>query len=143
MEFSPTALEALVISVTAGLIILLIQFLSRSFVRSSVISDIKMLELEKERLESMKRSSVEMNRVGFRSVFAVLMMISIAEAIPHFAMFVRSQSTAYESLLSLFFWSGAGAMCFKFFRRYEDVKELKPAVQRIDGKIEKLSKRLK
>jgi hypothetical protein len=43
--------------------------------------DLEFLRLERQHLEAMKRSGVEMNRSGYRSLFFSLFLFALAEAI--------------------------------------------------------------
>lgn len=146
MEFNGATLEGIIIGVAGSLIaagiILLASKYYKKFQKSRMLSDIEMLTYEKEHLEEMKRSSVQMSRSSFRAIFAVLIMFSIGGGVPHFAEFLHSEGTAFYSLLSVFVWSSAGGVSYKYFRRFNDLNSMKSALARIDGKLEKLNSKL-
>lgn len=142
MELGPEDLKGLVIGVVGSVAVLVGHGYYKRLKRSNILTDIEMLTYEKEHLEGMKRSSVQMSRSSFRAIFAVLIMFSIGGAIPHFAEFLHSGGTAFYSLLSVFVWSGAGGISYKYFRRFNDLNSMKAAFARIDGKLEKLNSKL-
>ncbi|SIS88400.1 hypothetical protein [Neptunomonas antarctica] len=142
MELGPEDAKALIIGLVGGVIVLAGHGYYKKFERSNILSDIEILTYEKEHLEGMKRSSVEMNRVSFRAIFALLMIFSFAEGVPHFVRLVESAGSAYYSLVSLFVWATAGGISYKYFKRLNDLKSMKSALERIDGKIEKLNSKL-
>lgn len=147
MELGLEDLKNLAIGLLGGVIVLVGHGYYKRYQRSTILSDIEMLTYEKEHLEGMKRSSVEMSRSSFRAIFGVLMVFSIASGVPHFAEFVNSSSPSlsslsFHSLISLAVWSVAGATSYKYFRRFNDLKSMKSAIARIDGKLEKLNSKL-
>ncbi|WP_028470016.1 hypothetical protein [Neptunomonas japonica] len=142
MELGPEDFKNLSIGILGGAIVLVGHGYYKRLKRSNILSDIEMLTYEKEHLEGMKRSSVQMSRSSFRAIFAVFMMFSAAELVPHFAEFVNSRGASYHSLLCVFIWAGAGGISYKYFRRFNDLKSMKAAFARIDGKLEKLNSKL-
>lgn len=98
-------LRTLVTGVAGGLIVLVIAGGFRAYRRKSISEDIKFLEYEKSHLEAMKRSSVEMNRSSFRTVFFLLFLLGLANLMPKlFSYLPAGAMSSLGSLLTLFIW---------------------------------------
>ena len=112
------------------------------FHQKTIRDDIKFLELEKEHMAEMKRSSISMNRSSFRAVFLVLFLIGVANVVPN--LFKLADFSEKTSLfLSMSLWMLAAAVSLKFFRRYGHLKDYKEYIKNTDQRLEKLNSKVK
>jgi len=135
--------DGLILAVTGGLVTLAVQKIFKSIRIKTIRDDIEFIEFEKAHLEAMKRSSVEMNRSSFRGLFLVAMMIGIACYVPHFLLFIDLQLSDKESgFLGMILWAFVIAVTFKFWRRYDNLKNFKEATEKMDIRLDKLKLKL-
>ncbi|EIJ35285.1 hypothetical protein [Thiothrix nivea] len=133
----------LLIGIIGGLVVLGISKVYNAYRKKSIKSDIEFLEFEKKHLEEMKRSSVEMNRSSFRAIFAIFMFIGLANLIPHlFSLTGISVFVMAGSFLEVFLWGCVIWLSIGFWRRYDNLKNYKEAVERMDEKLVKLQEKL-
>lgn len=135
--------RTLFIGVLGGLMVLGIAKAYKLYLHKSVLEDIKFLEFEKKHLSEMKRSSVEMNRSSFRAIFALFLFIGLANLIPRIFSFINAEAlSGLSSFLTMNIWAMFVVLCIKFWRRYENLKNFKEAMDRLDQKLEKLRGKL-
>lgn len=135
--------KTLFIGVLGGLMVLGIAKAYKLYRHKSVQEDIKFLEFEKKHLGEMKRSSVEMNRSSFRAIFALFLFVGLANLIPRIFDFINAEAlSGLSSLVTLIIWAMFVGLCIKFWRRYENLKNFKEAMDKLDKKIEKLRGKL-
>jgi Na+/H+ antiporter NhaD/arsenite permease-like protein len=136
-------LKTLLLGIAGGLLVLAISKAYRAYRRKSIQDDISFTEYEKKHLEEMKRSSVEMNRSSFRALFALCLLIGLANLIPMFLKFVNAEKLSeISSLISLVIWSVFVGLSIKFWRRYDNLKNYKEATRKMDEKLEILQVKL-
>jgi len=135
--------KALAIGVFGGLIVLGISKVYRAYRIKSLKQDIELLEFEKGHLAEMKRSSVEMNRSSFKALFAVLILIALANLIPAFFEFVGLfLHNELDALISVALWAMVLALTVKFYRRYDNLKNFKEATEEIEEKLNSLKEKV-
>lgn len=135
--------KALLLGIIGGIIVLGLARAYRGYRRKSIQDDIKFLEFEKQHLEEMKRSSVEMNRSSFRAIFALFLFIGLANLLPKFLIFVDSEAfNLISSIMTLVIWSLFVGLCIKFWRRYDNLKNYKDATHKMNKKLEMLQSKL-
>lgn len=135
--------KTLFIGVLGGLMVLGIAKAYKSYRHKSVQEDIKFLEFEKKHLGEMKRSSVEMNRSSFRAIFALFLFIGLANQTPLIFDLINAEAlSGLSSLVTMIIWAMFIGLCIKFWRRYENLKNFKEAMDKLDEKIEKLRGKL-
>ena len=133
----------LLIGIIGGLIVLGISQIYNIYKKKSIKSDIEFLEFEKKHLEEMKRSSIEMNRSSFRAIFAIFMFIGLANVIPNsFALTNINAFIVAGSFLEVFLWAIIMWLSIGFWRRYDNLKNYKEAIEKIDKKVIKLQDKL-
>jgi hypothetical protein len=136
-------LRSLFIGVLGGLIVWLIIWTIKRYLKKSLLNDIELLEFEKEHLQAMKRSSVEMNRSSFRAVFALFLIFGIASITPHIFSFISPNAlSSLSSFFSVVFWGMFIGVSAKLWQRYDNLKNYKEAVIKIDVKLAKLQSKL-
>ncbi|TPW23754.1 hypothetical protein FH712_07405 [Marinobacter nauticus] len=136
-------LKTLFIGVLGGLMVLGIAKAYKSYRHKSVQEDIKFLEFEKKHLGEMKKSSVEMNRSSFRAIFALFLFIGLANLTPQIFDLINAEAlSGLSSLVTMIIWAMFIGLCIKFWRRYENLKNFKEAMEKLDEKIEKLRGKL-
>jgi hypothetical protein len=136
-------LKALFIGVLGGLIVLGISKAYRAYRVKSLKQDVELLEFEKKHLAEMKKSSVEMNRSSFRALFAVLMLIALANLIPTFLSFTGLfRATILSSAVSIVLWAMVFGLSVGFWRRYDNLKNFKEATKKIEEKLAKLRRKV-
>lgn len=136
-------LKTLLIGVLGGLMVLGIAKAYKSYRHKSVQEDIKFLEFEKKHLGEMKKSSVEMNRSSFRAIFALFLFIGLANLTPRLFDLINAEAlSGLSSLVTIIIWAMFIGLCIKFWRRYENLKNFKEAMDKLDEKIEKLRGKL-
>ncbi|MQX53468.1 hypothetical protein [Alcanivorax sediminis] len=136
-------IKTLFIGVLGGLMVLGIAKAYKSYRNKSVQEDIKFLEFEKKHLGEMKKSSVEMNRSSFRAIFALFLFIGLANLTPRFFDLINVEAlSGLSSLVTMIIWAMFIGLCIKFWRRYENLKNFKEAMDKLDDKIEKLRGKL-
>ena len=136
-------LRSLVIGIVGGLIVVILVWAFRAYRRKSIADDIAFLEFEKEHLEAMKRSGVEMSRSSFRAIFTLLFIFGLTNLIPRLISHVgEGLLTSVSSFLSLTLWALFVALCYRFWQRYDNLKNYKAAIARIDAKLQKLQTQL-
>lgn len=129
--------KSLIIGVFGGLIVLVISKLFREYRKRSVRDDIEFLEYEKNHLQQMKKSSVEMNRSSFRALFAVLMFIALANLVPR-VLDIFGINDLIIDFLGLLLWGFVFGFSIKFWHRYDNLKNYKEATAKIEDKLESL-----
>jgi hypothetical protein len=132
-------LKSLAIGVLGGLIIIGLTKLFRAYRKKSLRDDIEFAEYEKNHLAAMKRSSVEMNRSSFRALFAVLMVMALANLVPLvFQVLELGLIARFVNFIDLLLWAIALGLAVKFWRRYDNLKHFKEATAKLDEKLELL-----
>ena len=129
--------------IIGGIIVLLITTAFKKFRTKTINDDIEFLEFEKKHLAEMKRSSVEMNRSSFRDLFALLFLIGLANLI--FVIYFIADTDALKTtaaFLSIIIWSVFIGLSLKVWRRYENLKNYKEAVKKLQERIEGLKNKL-
>lgn len=125
-------------SIVASALIFAAVFFWRRYRRNSMKDDLEFLRLERQHLEAMKRSGVEMNRSGYRSLFFSLFLFALAEAISTGLTYAGAAQAGRVIAMSV--WILAAVATFKYFRRYENLKNYSEALKRIDEKIDSLER---
>lgn len=129
-------LKALAIGVFGGLIVIGLSKIFRSYQKMSLQDDIELIEYEKNHLAEMKRSSIEMNRSSFRSLFTVLMLIALAKIVPAIFQFTDIGIICKTGeVIALILWTGVLALAIKYWRRYDNLKNFKQATAKLDEKL--------
>jgi len=132
-------LKALVVGVFGGLIVIGLSKLLRAYRKRSLRDDIEFAEYEKNHLAEMKKSSVEMNRSSFRALFAVLMLMALANLLPRALDLIGlGAMSKMGDLMALFLWAMVVGLAAKFWRRYDKLKNYKEATAKLDEKLELL-----
>ena len=132
-------LKSLSIGVLGGLIVLGLSKLYRAYRKKNLREDIEFVEYEKKHLAEMKRSSVEMNRSSFRALFAVLMLIALANLVPSLLIAVGIGFVSkIGAVINPFLWGAVFVLALKFWRRYDNLKNFKEATAQMDEKLELL-----
>lgn len=132
-------IRSLLIGIVGGLIVLAIVKIFKTYQRKSIKDDIEMLEYEKEHLAEMKNSSVEMSRSSFRSIFMLFIFLGSANLIP--SLFTLT-NLSIGSFMSVVLWGMMIALSVRFWRRYDNLKNYKDAVEKIDKKLTSLREKL-
>jgi hypothetical protein len=133
----------LAFSVLGGLIVLIVGWGFRAYRRKQISEDIEFLEFEKKHLEAMKRSSIEMNRSAFSAGFFLLLLFGLANLLPRLLAYAGGGLiSSLASLLTLVLWALFVGLCYKFWRRYDDLKNYKQAIIRIDRRLQNLQEKL-
>jgi hypothetical protein len=136
-------LRSLFIGVLGGLIVLGIVKTYNLYKIKSIREDIKFLEFEKNHLSEMKRSGVEMNRISFRAIFALFFLMGLANLTPKLFTLADAEAAPGISLLiTMIIWAIFIGLCIKFWRRYDNLKNFKDTISRIDTKLENLRDKL-
>jgi hypothetical protein len=136
-------LKSLLIGIVGGLIVLALSKLYRGYRRRSIQDDIRFLEFERQHLEEMKRSSIEMNRSSFRAIFIIFLLIGLANLLPKFLSVVNAEAlSGFSTLLTLVIWSVFVGLCFKYWRRYENLKNFRDATRKMNEKLQSLQDKL-
>ena len=136
-------LKSLVIGVLGGLLVLVIAKAYRAYQRKNIRDDIEFIEFEKGHLEAMKKSSVEMNRSSFRAIFLLFLLVGLANLIPKFLLVVNSSLLGgIADFFSALIWALIVGLCYKFQKRYDNLKNFKSACEKMDLKLEKLNEKL-
>ncbi len=136
-------LKTLALGIFGGLIVLLIAAAFRKFRIKTINDDIEFLEFEKNHLAEMKRSSVEMNRSSFRALFALLFILGLANLI--FVIYFVADTVALKTsaaFLTIVVWTVFIGLSLKAWRRYENLKNYKEAVNNLEKRIDKLKNKL-
>lgn len=141
MEFSPTAFEALVISVIAGFIVIGFSSIYHSFRKSQIKQDIEILELDKRHINAMCKSDKEVSRMGFRSIAALLGLLFFGLTI-HQAVDIFYEGTLWHIMTFAIYFAGI-ILCIRVWKRYEDLSDVDSTNKRIDAKIASLQEKLK
>jgi hypothetical protein len=126
-------------SIVASALIFAGAFAWRRYRRRAMKEDLEFLRLERQHLEAMKRSGVEMNRSSYRSLFFSLFLFALAEAIVTGLTYAGAAQVGRITAMAV--WILAAVATFKYFRRYENLKNYSEALKRIDEKIEHLERR--
>ena len=134
-------LRALLIGIAGALIVLGIQKLYRKYQIKSILQDIEIIEIEKQHLEAMRASSVEMNRSAFKSLFIVLSLISLAELISTLMSIVSTTGFSVIHGKSIMVWSAVLGLSLKFTKRYHNLGNYEKSIERMEERLKKLKKR--
>jgi len=134
-------LKALLIGIAGAFIVLGIQKLYRKYQIKSILQDIEIIEIEKQHLEAMRSSGVEMNRSAFKSLFIVLSLISFAELIPTFISIVSTTGVSVTHGISLMVWSAVLGLSLKFTKRYHNLGNYDKSIERMEVRLGKLKER--
>lgn len=138
------ALSALFWSVIGGFIVLAINKIYRAYKKKTMKDDLDSIEFEITHLEAMKKSSVEMNRSSFRGLFFMFFLIALANVVPSaFSFFGDATLNYIASILQFGLWFLVAAVAYKFWQRYDNLKNFKEACVRLEAKKEKLQSKLK
>lgn len=132
-------LKALVIGLVGMLIGAVIRGLWRRYQQKSIKEDIELLKWERQHLEEIKRSSVEMSRSAFRSVFMLAFIAAVGQTVHLLFSFAGIANIGL--LVAMAVWAMAAALAFKFFSRYDGLKNYKDSLAKIDEKLEKLERK--
>lgn len=130
------------VGIISGLFVIFINAVYQKHKKRKIKEDIDLLEWEKNHLGGMKRSSVEMNRSSFKALFAVLMLMSIANLIPKFFILIGLDSFMLTKVAECAAWLLAFMLAQKFWKRYDDIKNYKDYICKIEKKIEDLKEKL-
>lgn len=132
MEIDPNDLIfAVVVSlITAGIIELI-----RRYKTFSLKQDIETLELEKNILEEMKKSSVEMNRVSFRGIFMCFFLIALANLHLSLSTILDVGVFSMRSGGQIILWFLVLLVAFHWWRRYHNLKNYKVAIGKLEQRI--------
>ncbi len=82
-------LRSLLIGIVGSFIVLGINRIYRAHKIKNIRMDIENLEFEKNRLEVMSKSSVKMNMLSFKAIFALMALIGLANLVPTFFEFLQ------------------------------------------------------
>jgi F0F1-type ATP synthase membrane subunit a len=132
-------LKSLAIGIVGAFIVLAITKIYRAYHRKTIRDDIEFVEYEKQHLESMKKSSVEMNRSSFRAIFSLFLLVALANLIPAFFSAISSSLDEVASLFAIAIWSLIIGLCYKFQQRYDNLKNYKEASKKLETKLIKLA----
>lgn len=135
-------LESDIRSAIVGLFVVVIVSIFNRLRKSQIKQDIESLELDKQLINAMNKSSSEANRMGFRSV-AALFLVLFASLIAQSTYEVLKDGLAFFSVLSLAFQAIGFAISIRIWRRYEDLADIESANQRINKKIDALHEKMK
>lgn len=136
-------LKSLMIGIIGGLIVIGMSKLYKAYRKKSILEDIEFLEYEKRHLEEMKRSSVEMNRSSFRSVFALFLLIGIANLAQIVFSLINVEVLAgLFDFLTLAIWATFVGLCIKLWRRYDNLKNYNEAIAIMNERLVKLQRRI-
>ncbi len=137
-------LKSLILGILGGLIVLIIAKAYNAYRKKSIKEDIDFLEYEKKHLAEMKRSSIEMNRSSFKAIFSLFLIIGIANLISKLIAFINVEKLSeVSSFITLIIWGIFVSLCIIFWRRYDNLKNYKEAIIKIDRKLSKLNNKLK
>lgn len=135
--------KALLIGISGGLVVLALSKVYRGFRKRSIQDDIRFLEFERQHLEEMKRSSVELNRSSFRAIFALFLFIGLSNlSTIFFAVIDPVALSGVSSLFNLLIWAMFVGLCIKFWRRYDNLKNYKEATRKMNERLETLQDKL-
>jgi Cu/Ag efflux pump CusA len=138
-------LFSLAMSVIGGLITLWIVYIYNKNRQAKLRTDREYLLIEKEVLQSMQKSSVQLNRISFRSVFAILVIFAFGFSVQAFEKLLY-QSTPMNIAFRVI-ELGTFVICMftaaRCHKRYDHLKDMKSALDGLDKKIEKIDSKLK
>ncbi|PHS31806.1 MAG: hypothetical protein COA95_04775 [Methylophaga sp.] len=135
----------------SGLSIVATWFFARFYFTRKKKWNEKIEELEKhlEYVNKVRKSSIEMSRQAFRSLFVILFSISFALFIPSIVEYATLSSglewkhaSVAVALLKVAFLSAAVVISFKMSLDFRDVIHYQKAVERINRKLEKLKNKV-
>jgi len=136
-------LKSLAIGILGGLMVLGIAKAYVSYRNRSICSEIRNIELERDHLEAMKKSSVEMNRSSFKALFFLLMLIGIANILPTLTSRIEGElAKDLTYFIKLVVWGVFTALCYTCWKRYTNLKNYKSALEEFEKKLEKLNNKL-
>ena len=136
-------LKSLLIGILGGLIVLAVSKFYKAYRVKKIRDDISLLEYERSHLEEMKRSSVEMNRSAFRSIFAMLSLMGFAKLSDPILAFINGRvGLDANTVFSIIIWGMFFTLSVKMWQRYDNLKNYKDAIGKMDTKLSKLQQKL-
>lgn len=136
-------LRALIIGIIGAFIVLGIQRVYRKYQLKSINQDIEVLEMEKNHLEAMKASSVEMSRSAYKSVFIIFSLISVGELASSLIEIVVNDNKTISNIIALAVWSSVLGLSLKFTKRYHNLGNYERSIEQMEEKLHVLKEKAK
>src|SRR5690606_4107591 len=114
-------LKSLLIGIVGAFIVIAIQKIWIGYRRSSIKQSLSYMEWEKSHFKEIQKSATALNRSSFRSLFYILLFISLAGALHAAHSDLPVKIVALDQALSFFelvFWFVAISRSFSLFRLY-------------------------
>ncbi|MCX9458386.1 hypothetical protein IG604_21925 [Vibrio cholerae] len=135
--------KSLIIGVIGGIITIVFVFIFKKIRAKSLKNDIEILELEIKTLEKMKKSSIEMNRVLFRGIYALLFLFGLINSIERF--FDNLQAATFDTwqlIFSVGLWSTFTYVAYIWWKRTGMFSEFNKSVEALSAQKDKKQKSL-
>ncbi len=130
----------IIASLIAAIILLIFQKLYKIFSKKNIRDDIAYWEFEKKHLEQIQRSSIQLTRSAFKSIFILSSVVSLTNIIPYFYLLVTKQSIHLLSdFVSLLLWAIIFGLSLTFLRRYVYLDNFNQSINKINEKLKKLN----
>ncbi|EGR2554648.1 hypothetical protein DX887_02545 [Vibrio alginolyticus] len=128
-------IKSIFIGILSSLIVVVAVALYKRSRVKSLKDDIELIDFEIEQLGKIRKSSVEMSRSSFKGIFALFFLFGLANLIPiAFDLAGLSNVLHIPQIASLTLWSAFVGVAYRWWKRYENLKNYKEAIAQLESK---------
>ncbi|NOI58909.1 hypothetical protein [Vibrio coralliilyticus] len=130
-----TDIKSLLIGILGTVIVMLVVAVYKKSRAKSLKDDIDLIDFEIEHLGKIRKSSVEMSRSSFRGIFAMFFLFGLANLIPiAFDLAGLGDLLRIPQMVSLILWSAFVGVAYRWWKRYDNLKNYQEAIAKFESK---------
>ncbi|HIF9075833.1 TPA: hypothetical protein ACX6NV_000664 [Photobacterium damselae] len=130
-----TDVKSLFIGILGTVIVMVIVAVYKKSRAKSLKEDIELIDFEIEHLGKIRKSSVEMSRSSFKGIFAMFFLFGLANLIP-ISFDLSGLGNIYQipQFASLILWSMFSGVAYRWWKRYDNLKNYQEAIGQLESK---------
>ncbi|EHU4934756.1 hypothetical protein KY890_004177 [Vibrio vulnificus] len=130
-----TDLKSLLIGILGTVIVMFVVAVYKKSRAKSLKDDIDLIDFEIEHLGKIRKSSVEMSRSSFKGIFAMFFLFGLANLIPlAFDLAGLGNLFRIPQIASLILWSAFVGVAYRWWKRYDNLKNYQEAIAQLESK---------
>ncbi len=130
-----TDLKSLLIGILGTVIVMATVAAYKKTRAKSLRDDIDLIDFEIEHLGKIRKSSVEMSRSSFKGIFSMFFLFGLANLIPiAFDLADLGNFLHIPQISSLVLWSAFVGVAYRWWKRYDNLKNYQEAIAQLESK---------
>ncbi|MGF1792930.1 hypothetical protein L4D21_20240 [Photobacterium profundum] len=130
-----TDLKSLLIGILGTVIVMAFVAAYKKTRAKSLKDDIDLIDFEIEHLGKIRKSSVEMSRSSFKGIFSLFFLFGLANLIPNvFDLAGLGNLLHIPQITSLILWAAFVGVAYRWWKRYENLKNYQEAIVEFEKK---------